>query len=249
MRFVLLIVVLAVGFGGYWWISRQDPEAEKARLIAVAKAASAKIGMQKMLRESDVFEFTNVVISRSQTEGALEFRAMVIQQGAPRPVYGEAAPNCEDALEAAECWDIILLEVDGRPYQLGGPVPEEDGAETDQAGTTQEDPETDANTEDTATVDPEEPTPAQPEDAASETPDATQDTRPGPTATHEVARPLINARSGPGTSNEVLTRLSGGSRLAQISASEGWGQFLVLSGDSEGMTVWIAFSILSPVGS
>ena len=256
MRIFLLFIVATVAGLAIWWISRQDPDVERARLTAAAKAASATVGMQKMLRESDVFEFTNVVVSPSQTEDVLEFRAMVIQQGAPRPVYGEAAPNCEDALEAAECWDLVLLEVDGRPYDLGVGAPAPAGDAPDTTETDDTNPET-AETgpaEETVVAPPTDPVAGEPaldpvEVITTTTEQPTQDPRPGPIATHEVARPLINARSGPGTTNEVLTQLSGGTQLAQVSASEGWGQFLVLSGEAEGLTVWIAFSILVPVGS
>lgn len=268
MRIFLLLVVLVAGAGAFWWISQQDPSVERARLEASARAASAKIGMQKMLRASDVFQFTNVVVSVSQAEdGALEFRAMVIQQGAPRPVYGQAAPNCEDTLESADCWDLTVLEVDGRPYALTESALEEtesasetaapeettsqgassdDSAELDVEGTTAVTPAADEE--------PAQAVPIQSEDAAIELPVVSETSpdageRPGPAATHEVARPRINARAGPSTSTAILTTLSGGTPLAQITAADGWGQFLVLSGEAEGTTVWIALSIVTPVES
>lgn len=68
-----------------------------------------------------------------------------------------------------------------------------------------------------------------------------------PPATHQVARALINTRSGPGTENPVVTRLQSGAQLALLETVGGWGRFIVLDGDERGTEVWAALSILEPL--
>ena len=65
-----------------------------------------------------------------------------------------------------------------------------------------------------------------------------------PMPTHAVARPVINARSGPGTENQAVARLPEGRRLAMIEEHDGWGRFLVLDGDGRGQEVSAALRIL-----
>lgn len=270
--FLLLIVLMGVG-AGLWVILPHSPEDERARLAASARAASARIGVQKMLSESDLFDFTNVVVSANSQGEGFEFRAMALQQGASRPVYGQAAAQCDDALEAARCWEIVLLEVDGRPVDLGlatvpaaseeaaplkVPEPEDVPTEPSAEGGSEQvsesataDPEAVPDTSPAGPTEPE----STPEPAAAPV-EAEQSSGPieepadaaGPRSpTHVVDRPIVNARSGPGTENPVLTTLSGGTQLNQLDERDGWGQFEVLSGDSEGQTVWIALSIVTPV--
>lgn len=65
-----------------------------------------------------------------------------------------------------------------------------------------------------------------------------------PVATHHVDRPVINARTGPGTDNPAIGRLSADLRLSLMKTSQDWGQFLVLDGALKGQVVWVALDIL-----
>lgn len=259
MRILLILVAAAIIIAGGFWVSRQDPDAERARIMAAAEVAASRVGVQKMLRAQDAFDFSNVVITRDPESDGFEFRAMSFSQGAARPVYGQARTDCGDGLDRAECWRIALLEIDGREYALArvpGADPESgqgNGAQPTASGSdvaaspsvpTPAEPAPPA----AATVQPASTEPA--ETAGAEPTESTATAGPaGPSTTHRVNRPVVNARSGPGTNNPVVTRLNNGTALAQISQAEGWGQFMVLSGESEGQVVWVAFSIVSPVGS
>lgn len=70
--------------------------------------------------------------------------------------------------------------------------------------------------------------------------DAKADSSP----THLVARPVINARSGPGTTNAVLGKLTAGTALELITRDGRWGQFRVLDEGGPAEPVWVAMSIL-----
>ena len=89
---------------------------------------------------------------------------------------------------------------------------------------------------------------AGPEPAAEPTPTPAAPIPPGAlAATHRVARPLINTRSGPGTETAIVTKLRAGARLALIAEQDGWGHFVLLDGDREGQEVWAALRILEAV--
>lgn len=260
MRVFLILVALAGGILAFWWISQQDPEKERTRLQAQTKLISARIGVQKMLESSDRFGFSNIVITPASDGKPVEFRAMAIQQGTPRPAFGEASANCEDTLEAAECWTITLLEIDGRPYPLTPLRTEAEPVETDLAPSTEnalvnievgtpgtiDEGSNDRSGAEQTSLTTETPVQTTTESAEQITTDTPSDGA-GPAATHQVDRPRINARSGPSTSTAILTTLDAGTRLAQIEENNGWAQFLVLDGPASGQTVWVALSIVAPI--
>lgn len=58
-------------------------------------------------------------------------------------------------------------------------------------------------------------------------------------ATHRVRASEVNARSGPGRSNEVLLVASRGQELQRIGNSGGWGRYRLIGGADDGLEVWI----------
>ena len=62
--------------------------------------------------------------------------------------------------------------------------------------------------------------------------------------THRVDRPVINARSGPGTGNPALGRLAEGRDLSLLKTRQDWGQFVVLEGKLARQVVWVAMDLL-----
>ncbi|MFK7893648.1 MAG: SH3 domain-containing protein [Granulosicoccus sp.] len=265
---VFLLLILATGAAfTFWWISQQNPEEERARLEAQAKAVSARIGVQRLLESEDRFGFSNIVITTKSTDQPVEFRAMSTQQGTPRPAFGEASSNCDTTLELAECWAITLLEIDGRPYPLAGQletselqntgpeVSEETGENSASSAVEQPselettDIDTTAPSETSAEATPRIAGPTeQPANTLAEAADKLPENEvAAPTATHQVDRPRINARAGPSTSSAIVTTLDGGTRLAEIEQGDGWAQFLVLDGPAAGEAVWVALSIVTPV--
>lgn len=62
--------------------------------------------------------------------------------------------------------------------------------------------------------------------------------------THRVDRPIVNARSGPGTSSPALGRLALGRDLSLLKTREDWGQFVVLEGKLARQVVWVAMDLL-----
>ena len=252
MRLLLLWIVIAAGLAGYLWFNQRDPDQERARLAVQAQVAAARIGVQKMLRESETFDFSHTVISRNADADGFEFRAMLVRQGAPRPVYGVARTTCDQALDTSACWQISELVVDGREYVVASTNPDAPDNVASPASEATEQPQSlelpRSGGNSTSPPSPEsspESNPAQPAAVEQTIPS----TPAGPSPTHQVDRPVVNARSGPGTNNPVVTRLSGGTNLAQVGEADGWGQFMVLSGEAEGEIVWIALSIVVQTGS
>ncbi len=269
MRAVFTIVVIGALLGAGWlWFAR-DRTAEIAADEARVARQKANLGMREMLRNHAVFDFKNIVIGDTGEDGLVDFRGQIDRSNRMTPAFGQIRRICEDATETPECWELALLEADGQLVDLGpateteveqtGTETEATGTETETtAGTTGEQgseaettgqPTVAATTEGTET---ETAASSQTTTTGSETPEQTQptttetatETVTGPPATHRVARALINARSGPGTGNPVVTRLSQGSGLAILETQDGWGRFIVLDGDARGTEVWVALSIL-----
>lgn len=264
MRVVVLLIAVILIVAGFFWFSYQDPAAERSRLTAAAENATALIGVQRMLRRESVYAFTNVVISRNPDGQGFEFRALSVRQGVARPVYGQVKSLCAQRSDTAECWEIGLLEIDGRTYiedgtrtvpaaesTAGGSVAPYAGGQDSQNTNVAVTPEPSV-VQPTVNLEQKEPVvpasaPAQPE--ATSTGELQSAQSIGPSPTHRVDRPVVNARSGPGTENPVVTTLLGGTELAQIDETGGWGQFMVLSGDAKGEVVWISLNIVIPVES
>ena len=166
------------------------------------------------------------------TQGERDFRGLLREDGRLRPVYGRVASRCPAGTDRPSCWEIAHLEIDGAP--AGAHHPARLSAEAPPAV------EPPIETADIAAAKPPAAAPAKANVIAPTPPLAPS----GPTPTHAVDRPVINARSGPGTENQVVARLPEGLRLAMIEEQDGWGRFLVLDGDGKGQEIWAALRIL-----
>ena len=236
---VLILVGLIGGAGAGWWPQADrdsDDIAEAMRL-----KAEAALGIRRMLRAHPEFEFQNIVVGRVLEGGHVDFRGQMTRQGRTEPVYGMVSVHCVDGLAKAECWNLTYLERNGELLSLAPSDTIEHAKITDQTlpRKTEETPAaTPVVQQTTITV-----------AAVDVTSDETQTPEPVANltalpATHQVARPVINTRAGPGTDNPVLTRLNAGARLLLIETRGSWGNFLILDGTSGGQEVWAALSLL-----
>lgn len=251
----LLYAMLSLGVGsgvGYVWMTQPHITEQQAQLKTTTEAA---LGVRRMLHRRGDLALTNLVIGIERDPGHRDFRGRLDKGGRLRPVFGQARQMCDTGVGAPECWQIAYMEVDGKPVTT---TP--DGAAP--AGLIVPAPQDDLVTADIPPKD------ADPERAAPLNPRAVPETalarptmppkanakadragiEPGtPTATHQVARPVINARSGPGTGNPVVTKLSAGDQLHLVGQDGGWGQFVIVGGDSAGARVWAALRIVEPL--
>lgn len=71
------------------------------------------------------------------------------------------------------------------------------------------------------------------------------DTGPRPTSgpSHLIDAARVNARSGPGIQNPVVTRLTRDTPLSLVEETNGWGRFRVLDGDAAGEDVWVSIRL------
>ncbi|MFK7942697.1 MAG: hypothetical protein AB8B85_07290 [Paracoccaceae bacterium] len=237
--FTFLGLISGVGLG--WWPNDERESAEMAE--AMRLKAEAALGIRRMLRAHPDFEFRDVVVGRVLEGGHVDFRGQLQRKGRAKAVYGLVAVHCVDGLATAECWKLSYLEADGAMVALKPAAPpvlaerstnvpdeplqdETDGGSVViQASTTGS-----IETSDTHSIS---------DDPADQAEDDDV-----PSATHLVARPVINTRSGPGTDNPVLTRLNEGARLALINTKGAWGNFVILEGNAVGQEVWAALSLL-----
>jgi len=266
MRFLLSTLVICGLAGGALFLLERGLQATQPVPPAGIDERREALGVRRMLTEAR-FDFSALVIGIARDD-LRDFRGSLREAGRVRPVYGQARRLCVKGLDAADCWEIGYLQVDGRQV-----LPAEDAA-------TPIDPAVDLRADDepagapvieTADVPAEAlvevpvDVPAEellagapvadgtPRPAATETvtetvtetttEPATSDTAP-PAATHKVARPVINTRDGPGTDNAVVTRLNAGARLALVERTGEWGRFVVLDGAESGTEVWAALRIL-----
>lgn len=222
---VVSVIVVALAGGTWTWIApHRDVDAPKK---TSAFEAEERVGLKRMLVARDDLEFANLVIGSN--DGTLrDFRARLIEDGNARPVFGQARRICESAPDLPECWELAHLQVNGQSRNLSA----SDVARAAIQDGPLEDDNQDAEIEtgDTAPA----------EMIAPIEPKATD----APGATHLVARPIINARSGPGIANPVLFKLSQGARLGLISEDRGWGKFVILDGENQGSEAWASLSIL-----
>jgi hypothetical protein len=229
--FVALLTVLG------WHALSIDPVEARAREAAEHRKIASFLGILGALQDQKRFEFRNVVIGLWDPEARTDFRAQLLVEGRYVPVFGQMSTQCKKQVEAPSCWDLVHLEANGRIVNLTaqkvmvaqhvtpvtGPGP---------VGSTEVVASSEANV--VAAVDP----------------DTTQRAVSGdanPPPTHRVARARINARSGPGTGNPIVTRLVEGNRLSLLKTRDGWGHFVVLDGSETGSEVWAALRILDPI--
>lgn len=238
----MILLCAAGGAAAFWWTSR-DPEALQAAAAAKVTRAEQKAGIRQMLAGHDTFTFTNVVLDLEGPEGLPEFRGQIRSQETLVAAYGQVRKLCDGDFAQAECWEVALLEADGRPVELET-APELPGTTDPTSGQpatvpSQNGQETPPGSEETPLA------------AADPVPETTEDTREqqaiGPEATHLVTRPRINSRSGPGTSNPVVIQLTQDTPLGLLDTRDGWGQFVIISGPAEGQAVWIALSLTAPL--
>ena len=229
---VLILVGLISGAGLGWW-----PEAERESedmTEALRLKAEAALGIRRMLRAHQGYDFRDVVVGRVLEGGEVDFRGQVRRNDRSEGVYGRVSGQCADNLSKAQCWDLTHLEASGTVIALSDGV---------------SDPVTNAPRGNLATGQNTPPDPIQTADVNYVSRETIQllessETSNRPSATHKVARPVINTRSGPGTNNPVLTRLNAGARLSLITTEGGWGNFIILDGRSGGQEVWAALSLL-----
>lgn len=269
MRNFLILLVIASAGAAWWWVDR-DQAAERTQVIEKAQLASAETGVRRMLAQSDIFEFSAIVVGPRLEDGGWDFRGLLRRDGNFRPAYGRAALICEDGFEAAECWTIGYLEADGKEVPLGAEAQVPDTA-SQIAVPAADLPLTSATPSPSPTATPESPPPGAEEGSGTQTPAAgdppaaaavanpqastepvvVADPQPPaaevPQATHRVARARINTRSGPGTENPIITTLSAGTLLALIETEGSWGRFLILDGAATGTEVWSALSIVEGI--
>lgn len=224
MKSVVVSTVIVALAGGTWtWVApRTDQQNPKPEIVF---DAGERVGVKRMLDAREDLQLVNLVVGSDTSSGLRNFRARLIEGGQARPVFGQARRLCNSAPNAAECWEIVLLQVDGKPRLLQSIIAE---PEVQNLVTPTEDETVIETGEIPRPIPPEEP----------------QTVTTTPSATHLVARPIINARSGPGVSNPVLFKLSQGARLSQVGENNGWGKFIVLEGESRGAEAWASLSIL-----
>lgn len=236
MKFLVISSVAIAVAGGTWtWVA---PSAKRpSTQTHVNQDADERLGLRRMLGQREDLSFVNLVVG-SAHDGLRTFRARLVEDAHPRPVFGQARRICNSAPDLAECWEIASLQVDGEVRDLGQQTAKAAPTAGGPVAATAVGDEIETSDIPKSPVDPA-PTVA-PISAVS----APIEVEPEPAVTHLVARPIINARSGPGLTNEVLLKLTQGNRLALISKQQGWGQFIVLDGDDQGSKVWASLSIL-----
>ncbi|MEM7058405.1 MAG: SH3 domain-containing protein [Pseudomonadota bacterium] len=224
MKLLMISTIVVAVAGGTWtWVApttkRPIPQNH------AMQDAQERIGLRRMLNDREDLNFVNLVVGTA-TDGMRTFRARMVEDSHPRPVFGQARRICQSAPDVAECWEIATLQVDGQIRETRPQVINEAPATAFRAPNP-------VPTEDIETSD-------IPRQTAATSPERSE----APRATHLVARPIINARSGPGLANPVLFKLSQGARLGLISEDGEWGKFLVLDGDGQGAEAWASLKIL-----
>ena len=218
-------VILALAGGTWTWVTpNQKFDTPKS---GPAFDADERVGLRRMLDAREDLELVNLVIGTDGGE-LRDFRARLVEDGHARPVFGQARRTCDSGPGLAECWEIAHLHVDGKLRNLSI---SEASAPT-LRDTLPVEVSDDAEIETGEIPSAETASPRKPEAPLL------------PRATHLVARPIINARSGPGLANPVLFKLSQGARLELIAEDRGWGKSVVLDGDNEGTEAWASLSIL-----
>jgi len=114
---IALAGITAIGYG--WWLDerRQDAAAAPERLATRA----AETGLRRMLAGHGGLDFADLVIGPAAGPDLRDFRGRVARDGRKLPVYGQARRLCAKALDAADCWQIAYLEVDGEVEPMPDP--------------------------------------------------------------------------------------------------------------------------------
>ena len=242
MRWILWsLPIFGLALGGWvWWQHDLNAQlAEEPRRIAELRD---HVGVRRMLSSHVSFSVTDLVIGGTDGLDLRDFRGRIEREGRLKPMFGQARRLCVKGQHTPDCWEIAHLEIDGQPLDLAArataatadavadragpnhlqtaeiPLPDQDGAPQNEAA----------------------PVPRPTGGSASATP-------AHPSATHRVARPVINARRGPSTEDAIVTKLQAGVRLALVQAQDGWGRFVLLDGEHVGAEVWAALRILEAV--
>ncbi|MEM6663810.1 MAG: SH3 domain-containing protein [Pseudomonadota bacterium] len=232
MRLLRWTVLLAITGTLVWVADIYRPVTDQPGISAAVSEAEERAGVSRMLRGQAQMVLSDLVIEDEQN-GVRDFRARLLRDGRLRPTYGQARRLCLKGLDDPSCWEIAVLEVDGEAAGI-------------MAAASQQVEEIE-----TADI----PVPAKAAAVIVETPPLPAVAlvavkAPVLSATHRVARDVINARSGPGTDNPVVTRLLRGTDLVLLDQQDGWGRFRILdasentSADADVYEVWAALRIL-----
>ena len=245
----ILLIVLSAS-GGIWLNS--GPGRTDGALEEIEHRMAA-LGMRKMLRTHTDHSFSSIVIGPAGPDELFDFRAQITLSGQTMPACGRVRGLCMAGPEQPECWELAYLEANGQPVDLAdleaGTSDTHRAWATLSAAVTPHAPAPLPLVKTAVRDIPDLPDPA-PQAATpprAETPPTARKEAPR-SATHRVARPVINTRGGPGTTHAVITRLAEGASLALIERRDGWGRFIVLDGPAEGTKVWASLAILDPLG-
>lgn len=235
MKIVALSLTAIGATGSAWaWLGPdlaapiEPPEVSQARATA---------GARLMLSDHPHLDVRNLVLGVVHPSGTFDFRGRLMQGGRLRPAYGQVKPICTTDQERPSCWTLAHIEIDGQPvtdlHALVSPEPEEEPRQVAEAPRPKES----------------EPLAGGVAFASTAVPEKTDDPKPEPdrSATHRVARPIINARSGPGTDHPIVAKLKGGVLLEMLESDEEWGRFIVIDSAEAGAQVWAALRILEEV--
>ncbi|MEM9140342.1 MAG: hypothetical protein AAGB15_10995 [Pseudomonadota bacterium] len=234
---IVALSLMAIGATGSAW-AWLGPDLAGPREAPEVAQARAKAGARQMLTDHPELEFRNLVIGRVHPSALVDFRGRLLRHGRLNPAYGQVRPVCEYDRDQPSCWEIAHIEVDGEAIS-------------------------DLRSLVTATAQKEPPAAAPLRDRPAggevlggaiamnvtalppKAPDVVE--TPEAKATHRVARPVINARSGPGTDHPVVAKLRDGVRLQMMEGQADWGRFVVLDSEIAGQEVWAALRILEEV--
>ncbi|MEM1297806.1 MAG: SH3 domain-containing protein [Pseudomonadota bacterium] len=240
MRLFLVLILLGLigGAGIGWWPAEERESEEMAEALRLK--AEAALGIRRMLRAHPDYDFQQVVVGRVLDGGQVDFRGQMQRQGRADAVYGLVSVQCVEDLAVAGCWNLTYLESSGKLMSFANAA---DVAQ--KPVTADDDPVAEAARVNHATARKPRSDPISTEFGNYVSHETIQlEEGFAPSATHLVARAVINTRSGPGTDNPVLTKLNAGARLALIEQRGGWGNFVILDGSAGGKEVWAALSLL-----
>lgn len=258
MRITGFIVIASILAAGGWLWQGQDRSREQSATQRAEERQRIAMGIRARLLGQERLAFDTIVIGQADAMGLVDVRGQVTQSGHLAPAYGQLRRLCETGVDQAECWEIAHLETDGQIVDLGVPP-------VAQSSALREDPAAKPLIVEVAAQRPAPPIKPMPQGMqaapirekqeaenalaavkpALPMPDRpSSQPSPQPDPSHRVARKRINARSGPGTDNPVVTKLEDGVTLALLESRGGWGRFVILGGPQTGIEAWISLRIL-----